>query len=99
MASRIAYVKKGGAYSSLFGTDAVTIAYATTGERADYRETRRRAMCEWTTEVLKEQKREAWAPIFRFCSVDAERVLEAPLFDGVVWYKPDQEKPVRLFGG
>jgi hypothetical protein len=46
--SRIEFIKKGGAYSKLFGHEAVMIAYATTGETAGYRETRCRAMCAWT---------------------------------------------------
>jgi hypothetical protein len=56
--SRIEFIKKGGAYTQVFGQSAVTIAYVTTGERPEYRETRRAAMCSWTQEVLAEQKKE-----------------------------------------
>ena len=52
--SRLEFTKKGGAYSKMFETEAVTIAYVTTGDRPEYRETRRKAMCAWTMEVLAE---------------------------------------------
>ena len=52
--SRIEFIRSG-AYRELFETEAVTIAYATTGETPEYRETRRRAMCAWTKEVLKNE--------------------------------------------
>jgi hypothetical protein len=44
--SRLEFIKKGGAYSKLFGTEAVMIAYVTTGDRPEYRESRREA---WVT--------------------------------------------------
>jgi hypothetical protein len=48
--SRIEFIPSG-VYSKLFLTEAVLIAYVTTGERAEYRETRRAAMCAWTMDV------------------------------------------------
>jgi hypothetical protein len=48
------------------GTQAVIIAYATTGQTPEYRETRRATMCTWTMEVLEELEKENWAGIFRF---------------------------------
>lgn len=94
--SRIEYVRSG-AYQEVFGTAAVLIAYATTGETPAYRETRRAAMCAWTAEVLAEQGRDAWASVFRFCSLTREMLYETPLFTETVWYRPDHPEPVWLF--
>jgi hypothetical protein len=92
--SRIEFIKKGGAYSKLFGHEAVIIAYATTGETAEYRETRRRAMCAWTSEVLKELGKMNWSPIFRIASVVFEDLYTSPMFDEPVWYRPDSPVPI-----
>jgi len=43
--SRLEFIKKGGAYRKVFETEAVMIAYVTTGDLPEYRETRRKAMC------------------------------------------------------
>jgi hypothetical protein len=96
VAARMAYVRKGGEYSRVFGTETVVIAYATTGESREYMETRRRSMCSWTMEALKERGSESWAPVFRFCCVGLDEVYDSRLFDSAMWYRPDQEKPVRL---
>jgi hypothetical protein len=72
IASRIEFIKRGGVYSKLFWGEAVVIAYVTTGETKEYRESRLRAMCAWAMEVLKEQGREAWASVFKFCSIGSE---------------------------
>jgi hypothetical protein len=69
--SRIEFIQSG-AYRETFGIEAVTIAYATTGQSAAYRERRRQTMCTWTQEVLTELHKETWAGIFRFTSVSHE---------------------------
>lgn len=98
IASRIEFIKRGGVYSKLFGGEAVMVVYVTTGETEGFRESRRRAMCVWTQEVLKEQRKEAWASVFRFGSVSVEDMYEGTLFEKAVWYRPDQAAPVGLFG-
>jgi hypothetical protein len=94
--SRIEFVKKGGEYGKTFGQEAVTIAYVTTGE-TEYRETRRRAMCMWTSEVLKELGKTSWSPIFRFHSLSLADIYQSDIFDGAVWYRLDSSSPVPLF--
>jgi hypothetical protein len=95
--ARIAFVKQGGAYTQLFGQSAVTIAYVTTGQRPEYRESRRAAMCAWTQEVLAELNKERWAAVFRFHSLALEDIYTSRLFEEPVWFRPDTEKPVGLF--
>lgn len=100
VASRLEFVKKCGVYSRLFGREEVMIAYVTTGETASARESRRRAMCLWTREVLRERRRDSWASVFRFCSVEPEKIYEAGLFEKALWYRPDREEsPVGLLEG
>jgi hypothetical protein len=50
---RIEFIRSGD-YARVFGTPAVIIAYATTGQVQEYAETRRKTMCTWTLEVLRE---------------------------------------------
>jgi hypothetical protein len=95
--SRIEFIKKGGAYSQIFGTEAVLIAYATTGERPEYAENRRRTLATWTQEVLTELGKSRWASVFRFHSLNLEEIYQSPLFETPVWYLPGSEKAVRLF--
>lgn len=95
--SRLEFVKKGGAYSKLFGTEAVMIAYVTTGDRPEYRETRRKAMCAYTMEVLAELHKENWASVFRFHSFLLENAYDTPIFEAPLWYRPDVPTPVPLF--
>jgi DNA-binding PadR family transcriptional regulator len=94
--SRLEFIKKGGAYSKLFGTEAVIIAYLTTGELPQYRESRRKAMCSYTMEVLAESHKETWAPIFRFHSFLLEDMYDTDLFEAPVWYMPHSPTPVPL---
>ena len=84
----------------MFGIPAVMIAYITTGERPDYRETRQRTMRVWAQEVLQDMQKANWASIFRFSSVSLNDVYKTSglLFEGPVWYRPDQPEPVALFG-
>lgn len=95
LGARIAFIK--GAYSKMFGTRAVIVAYATTGELPEYRETRRKAMCAWTMEVLADLHMETWSSIFRFASVVFDELYTSSIFDEPVWYRPDSPSPVPLF--
>lgn len=94
--SRIELIRSG-VYRKAFLTDAALIAYVTTGERPEYRETRRAAMCAWTMEVLAELQMENWSHIFHFTSVECDELYTSPLFDAPVWYRPDSPTPVSLF--
>ena len=51
----------------------------------------------WAMEVLKERKKEAWAPVFRFCGVSFEEMYEGRVFEEPVWYVPGRDRPVGLF--
>jgi hypothetical protein len=95
--SRIEFVDRG-EYERVFGTRAVVIAYASAGVSSGFSEVRRKALCEWTGEVLKEEGKEDWGKVFRFCSVAYGDIYETPIFDGDIWYRPDKERPVKLFG-
>jgi Replication-relaxation len=94
--NRIEFIRSG-EYKKMFQTDAVLIAYVTTGERPEYRETRRHAMCAWTSEVLKELGKENWSHIFRFTSVVFDEIYTTPLFDEPIWCCLDSPTPVPLF--
>ncbi len=94
--SRIEFIRCG-AYRKMFHTEAVLIAYVTTGDRPEYRQTRRNAMCEWTMEVLAELRLYNWSSIFRIRSVVLEELYTSPLFDAPVWYIPGSPTPVPLF--
>lgn len=96
VASRIAFVRSG-AYQRMLGTEAVVIAYATTGQAGEAHEGRRKALCSWTQEVLREQQRERWADVFRFASVSLAGIYKSGLFEKAVWFKPDSDKPLELF--
>lgn len=95
--SRIEFVKKGGAYSKIFGQEAVMIAYVTTQETTEHQDARRRAMCMWTSKVLKELGKTNWSPIFRFHSLSLADIYQSDIFDGPVWYRLDSASPVPLF--
>jgi hypothetical protein len=88
---RLEFIRSGD-YARIFDTPAVIIAYATTGQVQEYAETRRKTMCTWTMEVLRELELESWASIFRFTSAVVYKTLleegEA-LFTKPVWYRPD----------
>jgi hypothetical protein len=95
--ARIEFIKRGGLYSKLLGTEAVIVAYATTGQKHEYRETRRKAMCAWTQEVLAELYKEDWASVFRFHSLCLDDIYNTPLFEAPVWFRPDVPTPLPLF--
>jgi hypothetical protein len=94
--SRIEFVRSG-EYRRMFGVEAVVVAYATTGAKGELDEGRRRRVCAWTMEALKESGHEDWASVFRFASVDRDTIYGAGLFDGAVWYMPDSKNTVSLF--
>jgi hypothetical protein len=93
---RINYIQSG-EYKKIFKTDVATIAYLTTGQTPEYRETRRKAMCLWVHELLKEMRLESWAGVFRIASVEFPTLYDYSLFESDVWHKPDSSSAVRLF--
>ena len=93
--ARLSFLESG-AYTEVFGVRSVMVVYLTTGQRPEYRETRREAMTRWTKEVLQELKMEDWAGIFRFTSVDLGDIYEQGIFEKAVWYKPDTSQPLPL---
>jgi protein involved in plasmid replication-relaxation len=97
--ARLEFVKDHKAYSSLFGTtpNNVIIAYITTGDRPEYRATRRKAMCEYTRQILAQYDHNNLNCCFRFCSVVASEIYNIPLFEGAGWFKPGESSPVSLF--
>ena len=95
--SRIEFVESG-EYNRIFKTEAVVIAYAATGPVGELTEGRRKALVRWTMEALREAHRVDWAGVFRITSLSFGEIYASPLFEGRVWYRPDQDTPVRLFG-
>jgi hypothetical protein len=93
--ARLSFLESG-AYTEVFGLRSVMVAYLTTGQRPEYRESRREAMMRWTQEVLQELKMEDWAGIFRFTSVVFEEVYAHGLFEKALWYRPDADSPMPL---
>ena len=93
---RIHYIQSG-EYKKQFKTDVASIAYATTGQTEAYQLTRRKAMCAWIHEVLKEMRLEDWAHVFKVASVEFQNLYDNSLFEKAVWYKPASSTAVRLF--
>ena len=93
--ARIEFIRSGD-YARMVGTPAVLICYATTSQIEAYRDTRRKTMQTWTMEVLREQKRENWAGVFRFSSFAFERLYELALLSEALWYRPEEPSPVSL---
>jgi hypothetical protein len=93
--ARIEFIRCG-AYKEMFANEAVIIAYATTGRSPEYRETRLRAMCAWTKEVLNELDMMEWASAFRFHSFCLNDIYNPSLFQDPVWYIPGSKKPAPL---
>jgi hypothetical protein len=67
--------------------------------KSEEAEARRRAMVNWTKEVLEDPRFVNWAPVFRFASVSYGEIYESGIFEKAVWFRPDQDKPVGLFEG
>jgi hypothetical protein len=99
--ARLEIIKDSGAYRRLLGMEPknVIIAYITTGDRdrPEYRESRRRAMCEWTREVLSQSDLNNLPCSFLFCSVVASEIYNIPLFQEAGWFSPSSPTPVSLF--
>jgi hypothetical protein len=74
------------------------IVYVATGVTGEFKEGRRKALCNWTMEALRDTGRKSWAQVFRFCSVGLQDIYHLSLFDAPLWYRPDLERPVKLFG-
>ena len=94
--SRIEFVGSG-EYGRVFGQEAVVIAYATTGATGEMQDGRRKALCAWTMEALKDSGRESWTEVFRFCSLAYGDIYESGFLENLAWYRPDSEKPMNLF--
>jgi len=94
--SRIQYLQSG-EYQKTFNTNTASIAYATTGQLLEYRETRRKAMCSMIMQLLKERRLEQWAGVFKVTSLEFHTLYDNALFEKAVWYRPDSEETVRLF--
>jgi Replication-relaxation len=97
--ARLEFIKDHRAYNSLFGTapNNVIIACITTGDRPEYRESRRRAMCDWARQVLAQYDLNNLSCSFLFCSVVPSELYNIPLFDGAGWFSPGSPNPVSLF--
>jgi Replication-relaxation len=96
--SRIEFIKSG-AYEKMFGLKGGLIAYATTGELPEYKETRVKFMRLCSLEALSEMNMKSWASILRFTGVERRTMYESPLFGGPVWLRPDSDSPLPLLEG
>jgi hypothetical protein len=85
-----------GKYAKLFGVQSVRFAYVTTGQTSEYREARRKSMCVWTMDVLKELGAEDWAQNFCYASIEYAGLFDLMLFEKPVWYRPDSPTPGTL---
>jgi Replication-relaxation len=96
---RLEFIRSGD-YTRLFHTPAVIIAYATTGQIAEYAQSRRASMAAWTMDMLTELKMERWAGLFRVASVEYKTLYQdaTTLFEAPVWYRPDSPTPMPLLG-
>lgn len=96
LSSRIAFIQRG-SYRKLFHTNAVVIAYVTIGDRPEHGETRRKAMCRWTMQVLTNLHLQNWSHLFRYTTVERSELYSTPIFSEPVWYRPDSPTPVPIF--
>jgi hypothetical protein len=94
--ARIEFIRTG-QYAKLFHLQEVMIAYVTTGQTPEYRESRRKGMCNWTKEVLEEMNLKNWAEIFRFHSLVLDTIYEQSIFEKPDWYRLDSSTPIMLF--
>jgi hypothetical protein len=85
-----------GEYERMFGSESVRIYYATSGQAPEYRERRRATMRLWTSQVLEELHLQDWADVFRFASLEFDKLYDLTLFEKPVWYRPDSPTPVAL---
>lgn len=89
--ARINFIKPDGQYKRLFGTNAVKVAYLTTGsaERVNH-------MLAWTASVLEEEKKKSWSPLFHFCSHPKDKPFTDSLFTAPLWKRLNEKIPVTL---
>ncbi len=91
------YAYPGGPYETMFGTQAITVAFATTAG-----ENRLKTMLLWCEQELKEQRLQYDASLFRFTALPKEELnpetgLDAKrLFLSDVWSVPFADDPVCL---
>jgi hypothetical protein len=91
------YAFPGGAYETMFGTQAITVAFATTAG-----EHRLKNMLLWCEQELKEQQLEQEAPLFRFTALPTDELLPEKgldpkrLFLSAVWSVPFRDDLVCL---
>jgi hypothetical protein len=71
---RLHYIQSG-KYKRTFKTDLATIAYATTDQTEEYKTTRRKAMCAWIMELLREMRMTDWTGNFKVASVEFQNLL------------------------
>jgi hypothetical protein len=97
--TRLEFIKDSGAYRRLLGMEPknVIIAYITTGDRPEYRESRRRAMSDWAMNIISQSDLNNLLCSFLFCSVVASEIYNIPLFEAAGWFKPGESSPVSLF--
>ena len=98
--ARLEFIKDSEAYRRLLGMEPknVIIAYITTGDRPEYRESRRRAMSDWAAkEVLTQSDLNNLPCSFLFCSVVASEIFNIPLFEAAGWFRAGESSPVSLF--
>jgi hypothetical protein len=95
---RLEFIRSG-AYQKIFGVPGVIVAYATTGQVPEYRQTRVRAMNSWIGQVLRELKLTTWAGIFRCSAIEFPTLYESipGLLTDASWLRPDTKEKVRLF--
>ncbi len=91
VAARIAYVRRGGGYSKQFGTEYVSIAYATTGSQQ-----RLQTMLTWTEEVMRDLGKQSFSRVFHFLSLPQGDLDPDWLFLSPTWKRPFEKQPVAL---
>jgi len=85
------YSFAGGGYSRTFGTNKLTIAYATTAGQ-----NRVQTLKRWCEEALHEQGLEQEASLFRFALLPPGEIDAKHLFLAPIWYKPFEKHPMPL---
>jgi hypothetical protein len=89
LAARLTFLQED--YERCFGTDYLLVCNLAAGSQ-----TRRRALQDWTEELLRERKLTDMAGLFRFAAVDYDRLYSTSLFDAPIWYRPETPNPVAL---
>jgi hypothetical protein len=86
------FIQPEGHYKAMFGTNIVTVAFATTGN-----EQRLQTMLDWTQEALDEIKKPKHAASFRFCRLSPSfETKPETLFCAPVWYTPRTKEATSL---